>query len=323
MINKLSIILIAIIVTLLGVLIYTFANQPKNPSIDAIHADSTENQKVNYDQYSETENQVKIVRPEPNGGRLKAIVELGTDGFNYFIVKIDGKKDWELVKPVYGASLSKENLLTESGLLQGLRNFIREIINYGVEGVNIHFAVSSGAQKNPEVIRMTNGLKELGYVVNTVNYKKEAEGAWLAAVPKHLREESFVIDLGSGNTKVAWIGHDGKLVTQETYGAKYYQDEIGDQRVINNVKSIAELVPIGRTKYCFIIGGVPYQMSKASQIGDERFTYLNEASHYNLEGKKNKSGLLIYKTFRQTTRCDQFIFDSHANFTIGYLLSIS
>lgn len=321
--NRLSIVLVAVIAVLLGLIIYGSQREVSTPrNTDKLTSVKDTSQAQTGDLISTSSPNIpQIVIPGPVGGRLKAIVELGSDGFNYFIVEIDGKKDWELVKPVYNASLSKENILKESGLVMGLRNFIREIVNFGVESADVHFAVSSGAQKNENIVRYIEGLKELGYIVNAVDYQKEAESAWLAAVPKSLREESFVVDIGSGNTKVAWL-IDGKLNTRETYGSKYYEDGISDHEVVKAVNSIAVRIPVGNTSYCFIIGGVPYNMSKKTKIGNERFTYFQEASTYQLEGKKNSSGLKIYDAFRRTTRCEKYIFDSHANFTIGYLLSL-
>lgn len=79
--------------------------------------------------------------------KLKGVVELGASGFNSFIIKVDASKNWKLEKADFGASLVYEKLATEDDIKSGLKNYISGMLNYGVTPKDIHFVVSSGAQK--------------------------------------------------------------------------------------------------------------------------------------------------------------------------------
>ncbi|MCK6695831.1 MAG: hypothetical protein L6Q97_27460, partial [Thermoanaerobaculia bacterium] len=41
----------------------------------------------------------------PVNGKLKGVAELGATGFNYFIVRIDARKNWKLEKAEFNVSL--------------------------------------------------------------------------------------------------------------------------------------------------------------------------------------------------------------------------
>lgn len=276
-----------------------------------------------------TEMITREVPSDEKEAKLQAVVELGSEGFNYFIVKIDKEKHWKLEKPNYGTHLP--DMETKNTILSGLRDFINEIMNYGVNGNDIHFVVSSGAQLNDNIVSITEGLRELGYVVNSVTPEQEAIYGWLVTVPPKYRKLAFSLDIGSGNSKIAWMGSDDEMVTKKTYGAKYMREGIDSAQVYQEVFQMSESFPSGRTKYCFIIGGVPYKMSKAS-LEDEkvvtsdngRLVYLHEPDYFKplLTGDKNVSGINIYQAVRDGSGCNKFIFDKDANFTIGFLLQL-
>lgn len=256
--------------------------------------------------------------PSPSGGKLKGVVELGSTGFNSFIIRIDNQKNWKLEKSEFGVSLVKENLATDEDIKSGLKRFIADMVSFGVGPKDIHFVISSGAKKEAVTEQISAALKSMRYFVNEVTPQQEAKYALRAALPDAFQNKAFVVDIGSGNTKISWLPN-GAL---ESYGAKYYQDNTPDVTVAQDIKSKASQVPSNLRGTCFIIGGVPYELAKQTRNGKERYTVLKAPGDYTPDGAKQKSGLNIYQAVTEATGCKQFVFDWDANFTIGFLLSL-
>lgn len=144
----------------------------------------------------------KYTPPTPVGGKLKAVVELGATGFNYFIVRIDGQKNWQMEKDVFGVSLVKEGLATDDDIKIGLKRYINEILEFGVGPRDIHFVISSGAKKSDVIDKIISELKRMNYVVNTVTAEQEAKLALRAAITRDYQSSAFVVDIGSGTQKL-------------------------------------------------------------------------------------------------------------------------
>ncbi|GAB3513710.1 hypothetical protein GCM10027341_56060 [Spirosoma knui] len=259
--------------------------------------------------------------PAPQNGKLKGVVELGASGFNSFIIRIDDQKNWKLEKAEFGNSLVLENMATDEDVRSGLKSYIGKMLDFGVSGRDIHFVVSSGAVKAEGTQKIIKALKSLNYFVNTVTAEQEGSLALRSVLPADYADNSFVVDIGSGNTKISWK-EGGSTKALETYGAKYYQNGTSDETVISEVTAKAKQVPSNHRKTCFIIGGVPFELAKEVRNGKERYTVLNAPSAYKLENAKSKAGLTVYKAIAEATGCDQFVFDWDANFTIGYLLTL-
>ena len=269
-----------------------------------------------------TKSPFNYIAPKPVNGKLKGVVELGAAGFNSFIVNIDNNKTWELKKAEWGNSLVYDNMASSSDIRIGLKKYISNLLDFGVSGKNIHFVVSSGAQKIESTQKIISELKNMGYFVNLVTPEQEAKYALNCVLPQKFFGNAFVVDIGSGNTKLSWIDSNGKTKGIDSYGAKYYVDNIDDKIVYNDVFNKAKQIPKERTTTCFIIGGVPFDMAKEVRNGKERYTVIENPDFYNSEKAKMKSGLNIYKSVKDATGCSQFVFDWDANFTIGFLLGL-
>ena len=191
----------------------------------------------------------------------------------------------------------------------------------GVNKKDMHFVISSGAQKEPKTTIISNELKKMGYVVNAVTAEQEGKFALKATVPPTFVDNSFLVEIGSGNTKVSW-DENGSLKSMELPGAKYYEKAQSDDDVYNQVKSQITKIPEGKRNVCFIIGGVPFTLAKQTRKGEERYSVLNAPDSYKAADKKMGSGLNIYKAIADATKTDTFVFDWDANFTIGFLLSL-
>ncbi len=257
----------------------------------------------------------------PTNGKLKGVVELGASGFNSFIIRVDAQKNWKMEKADYGASLVYEKLTSDEDVKNGLKNYISGMLNFGVSPRDIHFVISSGAQKVEITKKITDYLKTMGYVVNLVTAEQEGKLGYKSVMPKDYENDAFVVDIGSGNTKMAWL-NAGALSSVEGSGAKYFQNNMSDEAVYSEIKAKAEKVPFPKRKVCFIIGGVPFELAKQVRTGKERFTVLNPPSKYSSNDAKVKAGLNIYKAVSDGTNTQQFVFDWEANFTIGFLLGL-
>ncbi|MGI4864775.1 MAG: hypothetical protein ACRYFZ_12700 [Janthinobacterium lividum] len=259
--------------------------------------------------------------PEPTGGRLRGVVELGASGFNSFIVRTDAQHNWKLNKAEFGNSLVMENMATDEDVRTGLKSYIAKMLDFGVSGKDIHFMVSSGALKAEGTQKIMKQLAKLGYVVNTVTPEKEGVLGLRSVLPPSYASKAFVVDIGSGNTKISWLA-GGAPKSVETYGAKYFEGGTDDATVAADVKTKAQQVPADLRATCFIIGGIPFELAKKVRKGTERYTVLDAASAYQLDNAKGKAGLNIYRSVAEATGCKQFVFDWDANFTIGYLLTL-
>lgn len=259
--------------------------------------------------------------PEPVNGKLKGVVELGATGFNSFIINVDAQKNWKLAKADYGSSLVYESMTNDAEVTAGLKNYISNMLAFGVGGKDIHFVISSGAQKVEETKKIIAALKKMNYFVNTVTPEQEGQLALKSVLPASYNDKAFVVDIGSGNTKISWI-QGNSVIGKEAYGAKYYQKSITDDAAYQNAAAMAKGVPAAQRGTCFIIGGVPFELAKQGRNGKERYTMLKAPGDYKADGEKQKAGLNIYKAVADATGCKEFVFDWDANFTIGFLLTL-
>ncbi len=259
--------------------------------------------------------------PEPVGGKLKGVVELGASGFNSFVVRVDDQKRWKLEKAEFNNSLVLENMATDADVRDGLKRYIGKMLDNGVPGRDIQFVVSSGAAKAENTRKIIRALKSLNYVVNTVTAEQEGRLALRAVLPSDFDNNAFVADIGSGNTKISWRS-GGSVQALETYGSKYFQESTSDAKVAEDVAAKAKQIPAANRKTAFIIGGIPFELAKQVRNGKERYTVLKAPDEYKGENAKQKAGLVIYKALADATGCQQFVFDWDANFTIGYLLTL-
>ncbi|MEZ4921084.1 MAG: hypothetical protein R2792_18435 [Saprospiraceae bacterium] len=291
-------------------------------SVETNSESSENNAKVqNSDKSTWSRQPFTFTAPAPINGKLKGVVELGATGFNSFIIRVDSRKNWKLERAEFGASLVYENIATDEDIKAGLKTYIADMIAYGVGPKDIHFVVSSGAKKVDVTQKIIGVLRSMKYYVNTVTAEQEAQLALKAAMPRDFYNKSFVVDIGSGNTKVSWMSN-GSPRGVETYGAKYYQNNLDDKTVYSEVKKKALAVPSGARDVCFIIGGVPFTLAKQIREGDERYTVLKAPSDYDGDGAKQVAGLNIYQAIADATGCKHFVFDWDANFTIGFLLDL-
>jgi hypothetical protein len=261
------------------------------------------------------------VPEKPVNGEMKGVVEVGASGFNSFVVNIDKDKHWEIVSKDFGKSFVYEGMATTADIRMGLKDYIGAMFDKGVKSKNVHFVISSGAQKDPKTATITAELRKMGYIVNLVTAEQEGKLALKCVLPPGYYDNSYVVDIGSGNTKISWM-ENGTIKSVEGPGAKYYEKEIKDEVVSTQIRGLAQRVPESKRDICFIIGGVPFELAKEIRDGEERFTVLNDPAQYKSDKVKIKSGLNIYKSIKDATNCDTFVFDWDANFTIGFLLSL-
>lgn len=267
--------------------------------------------------------QANIEISNPVGGSYKGVIEVGASGFNSFIVLIDKEKNWELVSKEFGESLAYEGFATTDDVKLGLKKYLATMFAKGVNGRNAHFVMSSGALKNKKTELIAKAIESMGYVVNRVTAEQEGKYALKALLPKAYKDKGFVVDIGSGNTKVSWY-EGSKLNSLEGPGAKYFQIPMSDPAAYDKIKEIVSKVPADLRKNVFLIGGVPFQLAKEVKNGDNRFTSLPAPDEFSAgDDVKKKSGLNIYRAIYDTTNADQYIFDWDANFTIGFLLSLN
>lgn len=261
-------------------------------------------------------------REKPVDGKLMGVVEVGASGFNAFVVNMDKQKRWEVVSRDFGQSLVYEGLATTEDIRKGMQDFVTFMAGEGVNREYMHFLISSGAQKEPKTKSISAELKKLGFNVKLVTAREEGLWALNCLLPDSFSSKAFVTDLGSGNTKIAWR-NENKIEVVEAPGSKYFEKDIQDEEVYKTVKVLASGIPANKTKYCFIMGGTPFDLAKQHRQGNERYTVMKNPEEYKATKPKTKSGINIYKAIKDATGCQTFVFDWDGNFAIGYLLEMA
>ena len=262
---------------------------------------------------------------KPINGKLMGVVELGAAGFNSFIINVDEHMNWELKNRAYGVSLIVEGMTNTQLVNQKLRDYVQQINTFGVAKEDIYFVVSSGAAKEEITQLISKELKSIGYDVNIVTATQEGSYALKAVLPEKFNNTSFLVDLGSGNTKIGYYDKDETPIIIETHGAKYYQKGIEDIDVFKDVKKAIAKIPTKKRTHCFMIGGTPYQLARLIKKEDHIYTVLNSDPKKLEEiaengGKKLQSGLNIYKAIQEQSKVKKIIHVLDGNFTIGFLL---
>lgn len=300
----------------------TVDGSESNTSADNVGSNSGNEQTKTNNTSAKTDNRTfDYTAEKPVNGKLRGVVEVGASGFNSFVINMDDQKRWEIISKDFGESLAYEGLATTDDIRSGLKKYLAQMFEKGVPKNDMHFVISSGAQKEPKTELISNELKKMGYVVNLVTPEQEGKFAFKATVPPSFQDNSFLVDIGSGNTKISW--QDGSnLKAIELPGAKYYEKGTSDDAVYNQVKGQAAQIPQNKRNVGFILGGVPFTLAQQNRNGEERYTVLNASNTYKAADKKMGSGLNIYKGLADATKCDTFVFDWDANFTIGFLLSL-
>lgn len=257
----------------------------------------------------------------PTNGDTYGVVQMGAESFDYFVVNIDKSLNWEIKNATWGTSFVKDGLATPANIREKLGLAIQDMINkYGVSGKKIHFVISSGAAKEAITATIKAELSKLGYFINVVTPEQEGILAYQAVVPQQFRENSFLVDIGSGNTKISWM-QNGKLQAAEAFGAKYYLDKTPDDKAYKDAFAKANRVPADKRTTCFMLGGVPFTFAKKLRTDkSERYTVLQLPADTKAEGPKETAGLNLYKGIADATKCDNFVFDWNGNYSIGFLL---
>jgi hypothetical protein len=262
------------------------------------------------------------VQPEVNNGKTKAVIEIGSSGFNLFVIEVDKDKNWKLKKAEWG---KKSEIYDANATIDKIQQGVKDYINHisECEKDNIYFVISSGARKATITNKIIDILKSNYKNIKLVSAEEEAQYGFLVAVPKEYRKDSFLVDIGSGNTKIAWL-KKGKIKTLEGYGSKAYKLNKSVDEVYKNIKGLAEDIPKDVTKRCFFIGGVAYKLAKDIRKNkNENYTVLLPYNKYeNFKKEKMKYGLKIYQAISEVTGTKIFIFPWNGNFAIGYLISL-
>jgi hypothetical protein len=272
--------------------------------------------------------------PPTKDGKIKAVVVIGSSGFDGFIIKIDKDKNWESKKAYWGKETEIwEGDANSEKIMKGFKKFLRKIAKDGKEfgaknlDRKVSLIVSSGASKaNEAVSKIISVLKKHKWNTIKIKANEEAKYGFLVAVPKIYINNSFLVDIGSGNTKIAYM-EDNKLKTLEGHGSKAYKAGKSLDDVYDNIKTLLEDIPDISRERAFMIGGVPYKLAKGIKKEGEKYTSLLQPSEYKVTDFKPKNkekmeyGLKIYQGIKDATETEQYIFPWDSNFGIGFLIN--
>jgi hypothetical protein len=257
---------------------------------------------------------------KPINGDLNAVIELGALGLNYFIVEIDKEARWELKNAQYGRSNLIYGVNTTSEIITKINEFKKEIISRGVSQKDIHLLASSSVIKTEYVADLNNRLKSSNLKIKSITADLEAQYALMATIPQEFIEESFLVDIGSGNTKISWV-QNTDTSSIEIHGSKYFLGDVQDTTVFREVRDAVLEVPEKNRNLCFVLGGMIYEFVKDEiDSSNKRYFILSPPDTYPMDNEKLRAAYVIYNAlYLQPTY--SYIFDSESNFSIGYLIS--
>lgn len=257
--------------------------------------------------------------PKPENGKKMGAIVIGSSGLDAFIISVDKMDRWELIQTKFDNSRVIENEATLTQVQSQLNEFVTLIMEEEVRKEDLFIVVSSSASTN-------NNLKEILTKVQTdipieyVSEEEEAIYAYEAVIPEEFEAESFVADIGSGNTKISFL-EKGKIQTITTYGSKYYLDSLNSEEVYIDLKSVIGKEIENRFQNCFLIGGVPFLLASNIKKTEERYTIINNLDSIKSTNSKLESGKFIIKAIKEGSNVHNMIFDWESNFVIGFLIT--
>ena len=134
---------------------------------------------------------------------------------------------------------------------------------------------SIAAQKNYKTL-LSKIENSTGLKVSNVTTKEEALLTFQAVVPKNEKNDSLIVDVGSGNTRLAWVEEDKfKEITIPlgTVTATNLMNQFGEVGFESKVKDLVKL-KLPHTKIVYLTGGAAYAMQCLIKPPTERELYI-------------------------------------------------
>ncbi len=258
---------------------------------------------------------------QPENGELYAAIELGSLGLNYFIAEIDEENRWSLKSSSYARSNIIYGVNTPTEILNKILEFRDEILKNNVREDRIHILASSSAIQSDIIDKLKIDLKEYNLSIEYINAEDEGYYALTATIPQEFVNESFLVDVGSGNTKLSWIEENDTL-SIDIHGSKYFLSDVHDTTVFREVRDAILEIPEKNRNLCFMLGGMIYEFEKEKvDQSNKRYFVLKSPGDYPTNNEKLKAANVIYNAlYLEPTY--SYIFDSQSTFSIGYLLNL-
>jgi len=286
--------------------------------------------------------EIFIEQPPITNPVYGGVVTVGSKSFDAFVFKQQkGTTNYELVNAEYGLNKIK-NVISSTQASQIVNEVKDKIITmmreHGAPGKNIHFELSSGAQKNPNMKVLVEALKKKGYIVNKTTIAREATYGFIASVPIEHRDESGFVDIGGGNTKVGAAKGKNVVTCAIDYGTKMNTSQMGEAMLaINDCQGM-----LADKETIFFIGGIVFINAakiygySPEQVQDVKYLSLDyndikryydavkmsnveEVIFYSREEYINGTALLLQ--FMENNPGADFVFNTNANWAIGPVLS--
>lgn len=249
------------------------------------------------------------------------VIVVGSAGLDEFTINADKNDNWELIEAKYGETGIIAGKATKQQLLDSVSQKVNRYLKEGIPERNIAIVMSSSAIQSQIAKDFIVDLsRRFSIMTKIVTEIEEGQFAYRAVIPREFQEEAFIVDIGSGNTKISWL-ENGEIVSVDGPGSRYHLDNLTDAHITSQFAAMTASVPVESRTYCFLIGGAAFEISSSTDKYNERYTVLDSLSSYDLPSKRAQGGLAILKGIEQGTGTSNFIFDWESNFGIGYILS--
>jgi hypothetical protein len=189
-----------------------------------------------------------VLKPKKyNKGAIYAGLEVGSKGIKMSILEIEKKSEnrgaFEIIKDsTINTDFINFNALSFDATLNGMKRLYLTAMNdYGISSDRIHTVVSSGVKSqatkenktawiNTLIDSFKRQIREPNRQVAVVDVAEEARLSHLGIVPEKERFNTFLIDIGSGNTK------GGYFPNGNTSNFKLFQINWGTKSTTNAIQ---------------------------------------------------------------------------------------
>lgn len=175
------------------------------------------------------------------------------------------------------------------------------------------------AQKNCKTlfskIEKATGMKAL-----TVTAQDEARLVFRATIPTAKRTDSLIVDIGSGNARLAWVDEDDKLkeltIPVGTVTATKLQTDLQNEVFQKKIKDLVK-IPIFKKEVIYVTGGIAWALLSLTKAPTELYTtiQISEIRALDLIAEYNKIAMTENKMTKVFT-LPNLIAGSHLFFAI-------
>jgi len=172
---------------------------------------------------------------------LFGVIEVGASGIKGAVVQTSSNKDeMQVINKLEPDNKTPINpdTLNETG--EAINKMFLTIKDNSVPAEHIYIVGSSSVAKVDHREKLKNLVQEkTGKEMDFINAEQEATLIFNGIVPLNQRGQVLTVDIGSGNTKGAYIEKENLLTFELAWGTKSFTKKVDDEKRTDDFKNIA------------------------------------------------------------------------------------